>query len=64
MIDLKIVQQKVFVNATEATVNVFLSSIPAEDIVSTHFCVYGDQGASDEWTTIFYRKEVKVSNAQ
>jgi hypothetical protein len=55
---MKIVQQKVFVNATERVVNDFLSEIPAEDIVSTHFCVYGHQESSDEWTTIFYRKEV------
>lgn len=49
------VQRRVFINASDELVNDFLSRIPAEDIVSTHFAVYGHQGSSDEWTTIFYR---------
>jgi hypothetical protein len=57
---MKIVQQKVFINANEDKVNQFLSNIPAEDIVSTHFAVYGSQESSDEWTTIFYRIESEI----
>jgi len=51
----QIVQCKRFINASESSDNEFLASIEAENIISTHFYVYGNQDASDEWTTIFYK---------
>lgn len=51
-----VVKQKVFVNESESTINEFLSKLPAENIVSTHFYVHGYQNNSDEWTTIFYKE--------
>lgn len=54
-----VVKQKKFINAAENDVNRFLAQIPAENVISTHFSVYGYLEQSDEWTVIFY-KEVAV----
>ena len=50
-----VVKRKEFINATDETVNAFLSDISAKNVVSTHFAVYGDRGAWDTWTVIFYK---------
>ena len=51
------VQRKVFINSSDEDINEFLNNLPAEDILSTHFAVYGNQECSDEWTAIFYKTD-------
>ncbi|WP_339188431.1 hypothetical protein MKX33_00770 [Paenibacillus sp. FSL R5-0490] len=53
------VQRKTFINKSDEEINEFLNNLPAEDIVSTHFAVYGYENAADEWTTIFYKVDVE-----
>lgn len=53
---MKVIKRKVFVNENDTTVNEFLSTILADDVVSTHFGIYGHEGSTDEWTTIFYKE--------
>jgi hypothetical protein len=53
---MKVVKRKTFINANDETINEFLSKISAEDVVSTHFGIYGYEGSTDEWTTIFYKE--------
>ncbi len=56
---MKIVQKKTFINKSDEEINEFLNNLPAEDIVSTHFAVYGYENAADEWTTIFYKTDAE-----
>lgn len=52
------VKIKKFINDYEEDINAFLENIPAENVLSTHFAVYGNQDNSDEWVTIFYKQRI------
>lgn len=54
---MKVIKKKTFINETDESINDFLSKFDESDIVSTHYAVYGQECASDEWTVIFYKEE-------
>lgn len=55
---MKVVKKKTFINDADSIINEFLSKYDSEDIVSTHYQVYGIPDQSDEWTVIFYKEEL------